>query len=497
MSRRLTNFALLLIWLLAACDSGGLASHPDRGPVKLAFTVQPTDVPAGATLPVVVTVQDAYGNTVVSATTSVTVAIGTNPVGGSLSGSTTVEAVNGVAVFSNLTLDKPGAGYTLTANANALAGTTSSPFNVVVPVFVISGRITSATGGLGVSVDLTGAVTASTTPDADGNYAFAVQMNGTYTVTPSKPSYRFHPRTSTVTVNGGDVGGVNFFAGSPTAWTSVPSGTTNNLIGVWGSGPNDVWAVGRGGTILHWNDSAWTAVPSSTTANLFGVWGSGPNDVWATGGGTILHWNGSAWSSVSSGTSADLLGVWGSGPNDVWAVGDLGGTIVHWNGSAWSSVPSGLPSGTTDYLYGVWGSGPSDVWAVGGDDIASTILHWNGGAWTPVEFLGGNESSFRSVWGSGPNDVWAFDGFASVVHWNGSAWSESYFKVGGPLSVWGSGPNDVWAVGWSGSMVHWDGSAWSSVASGTTNILWGVWGSGPNDVWAVGAGGTILLSPGG
>ena len=46
MSRRLTDFALLLIWLLAGCDSGGFAP---RGPITLAFTVQPASAVAGAT----------------------------------------------------------------------------------------------------------------------------------------------------------------------------------------------------------------------------------------------------------------------------------------------------------------------------------------------------------------------------------------------------------------------------------------------------------------
>jgi len=37
------------------------------------------------------------------------------PGGGTLSGTTTLSAVSGVATFSNLSIDKSGAGYTLTA----------------------------------------------------------------------------------------------------------------------------------------------------------------------------------------------------------------------------------------------------------------------------------------------------------------------------------------------------------------------------------------------
>src|SRR3989449_404447 len=65
-----------------------------------------------------------------TATTSITVAIGTNPASGTLSGTTTVAAVSGVATFSDLSIDKAGTGYTVTASATGLTGATSSAFNI-------------------------------------------------------------------------------------------------------------------------------------------------------------------------------------------------------------------------------------------------------------------------------------------------------------------------------------------------------------------------------
>ena len=59
-----------------------------------------------------------------------TIAIGTNSGGGTLSGTLTVAAVAGVATFNNLSIDRPGAGYTLTAAGAGLTGATSSPFNI-------------------------------------------------------------------------------------------------------------------------------------------------------------------------------------------------------------------------------------------------------------------------------------------------------------------------------------------------------------------------------
>ncbi len=100
---------------------------------KLVFTTQPGSTAVGATIspPVVVAVQDADGNTVTTATSAVSVAIGTNGGGGTLSGTTTKSAVNGVATFSDLRVSNVGTGYTLSVSSPTLAGATSTPFAVV------------------------------------------------------------------------------------------------------------------------------------------------------------------------------------------------------------------------------------------------------------------------------------------------------------------------------------------------------------------------------
>jgi len=303
------------------------------------------------------------------------------------------------------------------------------------------------------------------------------------------------------------------------AWSCVPSGTVQSLYRVWGSGSRDVWAVGAGGAIVHWDGAAWSGIRSGTVQDLYGVWGSGPRDVWAVGGaGTILHWDGCAWSPATSDTvlSTALNGVWGSGPDDVWAVG---AEILHFGGTTWSSTGWAFPGTTasgghgTDrndvfpqMVFSVWGSGPKDVWAVGSDCTGTTsgdvisiacttdnILHWNGSAWSVTP--SGTSQIFTDVWGSRPGDVWAVGVGAfllppETLHWNGSAWS----GAGPPLSlngVWGSRSDDVWAVGFGG-IQHWNGSDWSESTSAVPLGLSGVWGSGSDDVWAVGSAGTIL-----
>ncbi|SET30373.1 S8 family serine peptidase [Stigmatella erecta] len=104
-------------------------------PAGIAFTVQPATVGAGVSIvpAVKVGLVDQFGNPVTTGTNKITVALGNNPTGATLSGTLTVTAVNGVATFSNLSLDKVGTGYTLTATAEGLTGATatSAAFAVV------------------------------------------------------------------------------------------------------------------------------------------------------------------------------------------------------------------------------------------------------------------------------------------------------------------------------------------------------------------------------
>jgi hypothetical protein len=101
-------------------------------PSRLAFAAQPPTTGAGRTMapPVAVAGVDRTGATVSSYTGTVTIALGANPGNATLSGTLTVDAVDGVATFTDLSISKPGSGYTLTASASGLDGATSESFTV-------------------------------------------------------------------------------------------------------------------------------------------------------------------------------------------------------------------------------------------------------------------------------------------------------------------------------------------------------------------------------
>ena len=102
----------------------------DLGPAHLVFAEQPIGDTAGLDmpLPVIVNVEDSDGNIVTSDNSYVTLAVEWGP--GTLMGTTTVKAVNGVATFNNLYLTTASNAYALVASDGSLIRAVSNGFTV-------------------------------------------------------------------------------------------------------------------------------------------------------------------------------------------------------------------------------------------------------------------------------------------------------------------------------------------------------------------------------
>src|ERR1700694_4271021 len=116
-SIRLRHTLRTLPALAAGIAGGGGDQAPTQPavPTKLVFTVPPTNATAGVAIAsdVQVAIQDASGNTVTSATATVTVGLGSNPRGATLLGTKTINAGAGVASFRDLVIERAASGYTL------------------------------------------------------------------------------------------------------------------------------------------------------------------------------------------------------------------------------------------------------------------------------------------------------------------------------------------------------------------------------------------------
>ncbi len=122
----------------------------------------------------------------------------------------------------------------------------------------------------------------------------------------------------------------------------IESGTTDEFAHVWASSTSDVWiARNADAALVHWDGENFADVLNSA-GSWNDLWGSGPDDVWAVGyPQEIGHWtNGS----FSISASEETLGsISGSGPNDAWA---MGGHLHYWNGLTWTDIVV-APAGTS------------------------------------------------------------------------------------------------------------------------------------------------------
>ena len=111
-------------------NAGQSGSFNITGPAaQLEFLVEPSQTTAKdiITPGIQVAVEDALGHVIIDDTSSVTIGVASGA--GTLSGTTTVQAIDGVATFSDLSLNAPGSTQ-LDASDGVLTGATTSAFSV-------------------------------------------------------------------------------------------------------------------------------------------------------------------------------------------------------------------------------------------------------------------------------------------------------------------------------------------------------------------------------
>ena len=151
--------------------------------------------------------------------------------------------------------------------------------------------------------------------------------------------------------------------------TSVTTGADINDL--WGRGDNDIWAVGGGGTVLHWDGQSWQVANQGVPAmqNLQAVWGT-DTALFAVGSnGTLLRREGDSFQALPTTAAAGtgFVGVWGRAADDVWLAG-ADGRLYRWNGSALSVASAVVPTegvGGPRTLGRLRGDAVRRLWVVG------------------------------------------------------------------------------------------------------------------------------------
>jgi hypothetical protein len=212
----------------------------------------------------------------------VSVAIGINPGGGTLTGSMSATAVNGIATFSGLSINKVGSGYTLTATSGTLSSAPSAGFNVTAGaafrlVFTDEPINTAANASLGsvaVSVeDVAGNLV--TTSSATISLTFGTNpSSGTLAGTTVMNASSGVATFSTLSINNGGTGyTLKATSGSLNSATSSPFNITfpTPTSFAWSGSATPASATCQAYTIQAQKSGAPAAYATATTVTLSGA----------------------------------------------------------------------------------------------------------------------------------------------------------------------------------------------------------------------------------
>lgn len=282
-------------------------------------------------------------------------------------------------------------------------------------------------------------------------------------------------------------------------WERFPSPTANNLYGLTIVSPTNGWAVGDGGTILHWDGTSWQLV-SSPTANLLACVtmtpGEAERDGWIGGDlGTLLHWDGSSWLIFDSGWGENhIFNSCSTAGNVLWFAAPRGGKLGAWDGVNFLDIQYDTASSAYNqpgfYVNNVRMQADNLGWAVGSFGL---IMRWDGTKWSLLPGAEPESELYSIVMIPGEQEGWIVGAGGLLLRWNGSAWSmEPALTDNSIFDISFSTSADGWAVGENGVTLYWDGGRWSERRSPVTSNLNAVFMLSPEDGWAVGDNGVIL-----
>jgi photosystem II stability/assembly factor-like uncharacterized protein len=206
-------------------DSGaGCDGTAGCGGTQLAFQKQILSTSPLTPIQIWVDVENASGALIPTPSTVITLAIGANPGGANLLGSTTAPAINGMATFAAVGLDKPGAGYTLVASSPGLPSVTSNPFTVTQPSF--APVTTGLWGGAISSISIGGGTQPVLYVSTSGGVYRSTNNAGTWTWAdfgdPNPGRVIVNPENTSIAYTAGGLVGVTTNGGA--SWAAVAAG---------------------------------------------------------------------------------------------------------------------------------------------------------------------------------------------------------------------------------------------------------------------------------
>jgi hypothetical protein len=244
------------------------------------------------------------------------------------------------------------------------------------------------------------------------------------------------------------------------SWSRLATGASGDLWWVFGFEGGPIFMGGAGGMILRYEAGAFTRMDTPGSGVVFGLWGSAPDEMWAVGGEAGGSRGAFAWR-LESGSWASVPGfptelaetdalwkIYGRGANDVWMVG-TGGKMLHWDGSALSPGFAGL----AESLFTVHGN--SQRFAAVGGFGTGLLLEQAVGAAASEPWVNRSPAGAPSIIGVclAEGDGYAVGEFGYVARRGATQWAteetglESVFGSRSLHSVWLDPAGGAWTVG--------------------------------------------------
>ncbi len=260
---------------------------------------------------------------------------------------------------------------------------------------------------------------------------------------------------SDVWVVGGREGagmGPSVFHYDGVTWSKLDTGQVNvDLWQVFGFADGTVFMAGSNGTILRYRNGAFEKLSTPATDTVFGLWGSSPDDVWAVGGqtagrGFAWRFQGTSFEPVA-GLPAELaMGtVWkvtGRAADDVW-MSCARGLVLHWDGQTLSNERIG---GMEENLFSIGCHAGRCVSA--GSNLANGVLYQNDGQGWTSKVPTNDGPVWRGVTPMGEH-AYVVGAFGAVIRLDGGRWvSDPHGLTTESLhAAWADADGNLFAVG--------------------------------------------------
>jgi photosystem II stability/assembly factor-like uncharacterized protein len=216
----------------------------------------------------------------------------------------------------------------------------------------------------------------------------------------------------------------------------------------------------------------WERMNRPGQQDLNGVFGTAPDNMFAVGDdGTILRYRGQGldWVDAKHGldVKGDLHRIWGR-PGSIWAVGQK--AILFWDGASWTRQQAFDSEGKEiedHYLNGIHGAG-DHVYAVGGRSYPpydKLVLRYDASnrRWDQVQV----DLSYTpmDVWVTSAGHLFVVGTALHVKHFDGTTWREQNLDASSAVAlraIWGTADGGkLHAVGASGTLATYAGGSWT------------------------------------